>query len=229
MPQPPKRPPTVLTGCAGEHFVAYRLSVMNYLAALTRGGSPSVDVFAGTVNGQKTVTIQVKTARNAFCPSTRRKPDSAYWEWTLSAKAKDLCGESVFYAFVDLRERDGDPAKSMPDVFIVPAKDVKEHVQTFNKRPGGSPFYCFDIPEKDKDKWYEAWHLIRERLGDGHLPQEPRSPMINIDENIADADWPKRTDDTKNFQVPTTSKTSKTDEKQPNKSKPGKGKLRDKL
>jgi hypothetical protein len=33
----PKRA-TALTGAAGEHFVAYKLSAMNYPVALTRGG-----------------------------------------------------------------------------------------------------------------------------------------------------------------------------------------------
>jgi hypothetical protein len=58
--------PTALTGCAGEHFVAYRLSAMGYVAALPRGGSPSVDLMVGTVDGRNTVTVQVKTKSQAF-------------------------------------------------------------------------------------------------------------------------------------------------------------------
>ena len=38
---------------------------MNYLVALTRGGSPSVDLMVATPNGKKTVTVQVKTAIQA--------------------------------------------------------------------------------------------------------------------------------------------------------------------
>ena len=36
---------------------------MGYLVALTRGGSPSVDLMVATPNGKKTVTIQVKTRK----------------------------------------------------------------------------------------------------------------------------------------------------------------------
>jgi len=104
--------PNVLTGCAGEHFVAYRLSAMGYLVALTRGGSPSVDLMVGTPNGQKTATIQVKTAIKAFSAATKKNPISC-WYWRLTSKAKDLCGESVFYAFVDLRGGAGEPSKPM--------------------------------------------------------------------------------------------------------------------
>lgn len=35
---------STLTGAAGEHFIAYRLSAMGYPVALTRGGSPTVDL-----------------------------------------------------------------------------------------------------------------------------------------------------------------------------------------
>src|SRR3990172_9316203 len=91
--------PTALTGCAGEHFVAYRLSAMGYLVALTRGGAPSVDLMVGTPDGKKTVTIQVKTANKAFLKYKKRAKDNC-WYWRVNPKAKDLAGKSVFYAFV---------------------------------------------------------------------------------------------------------------------------------
>jgi hypothetical protein len=153
-----KKVPTALTACAGEHFVAYRISAMDYLVALTRSGSPSIDLMVATADGKKTVTIQVKTAKKAFFPPTKKHP--GFWEWIIgSQKAKDLRGESVFYAFVDLKGGAGEP-----DVFIVPADFVASNLLGFPKPPKEATAFWFDIEEKDKDKWQEAWRLIRERL-----------------------------------------------------------------
>ena len=155
--------PRALTGCAGEHFVAYRLSAMGYLVALTRGGSPSVDLMVGTADGKKTVTIQVKTANQAFF-SYKKKPEDNYWDWRVSSKARELRGESVFYAFVNLNQGEGESSKSMPrpEVFIVPADDVAKNLNTYPETNPTS--FWFDIMAKDKDRWHEAWRLIEERL-----------------------------------------------------------------
>ena len=184
------------TGCAGEHFVAYRLSAMNYLVALTRGGSPAVDLMVATPNGEKTVTIQVKTMIQARFKSG--------WNWRLSSKAKELCGESVFYAFVNLNDCVGEPSGAtpkpdkMPEIFIIPADIVKSNLATFPHGSSKPTDFWFNIIENERDitdklkgiwaehgKWHEAWHLIKERLGDdggllveqiessdGHLPLE---------------------------------------------------------
>ena len=171
MPPQPKlqKQNKIMTGCAGEHFVAYKLSTMDYLVALTRGGSPSVDLMVGSPNGKKTVTIQVKTARQAFLPYVRNREKSS-WYWHVGAGAQHLCGESVFYAFVDLRENTKDSAKSesMPDVFIVPADFVSKNLNNYPKPPQKPTDFWFDILEKDKGRWHEAWHLIRKQLDDDH-------------------------------------------------------------
>jgi len=52
---------TTLTGAAGEHYVAYKLSAMGYPTALTRGGSPVIDLMVGDLSGNGSVSIQVKT------------------------------------------------------------------------------------------------------------------------------------------------------------------------
>ena len=86
-------------------------------------------------------------------------PKDNCWYWRVNPKAKDLAGKSVFYAFVDLKE-----GKEQPDVFIVPADFVGKHLNTY---PKGSPkptSFWFDIMEEDKDKWHEAWHLIKSIL-----------------------------------------------------------------
>jgi hypothetical protein len=56
------RQSTALTAAAGEHYVAYKLSAMGYPVAMTRGGSPTLDLMVGDLSGHS-VSIQVKTSR----------------------------------------------------------------------------------------------------------------------------------------------------------------------
>ena len=160
----------MVVGCAGEHFVAYRLSAMGYLVAMTRGGSPSVDLMVATHDGKSTVTVQVKTAKNAWLKSKRGEGN---WYWHVGPKARTLTGPSVFYAFVDLKGgtgegETGEPRKpDMPDVFIVPADYVAGpgNLETYPKNDPKPTDFWFDIPEHGERRWREAWHLINERLG----------------------------------------------------------------
>ena len=59
----PKRA-TTLTGAAGEHYVAYKLSLLGFPTALTRGGSPVIDLMVGDLTGENAVSIQVKASSN---------------------------------------------------------------------------------------------------------------------------------------------------------------------
>ena len=56
----------ILTCTAGEHFVAYRLSLMGYTVGTTRGGATAVDLLVTNSNGDKSISVQVKTSRDAF-------------------------------------------------------------------------------------------------------------------------------------------------------------------
>src|SRR5205085_4875506 len=50
-----------LIAAAGEHYVAYALSCLGFTAALVRQGAPSIDILASTLDGGRTIGIQVKT------------------------------------------------------------------------------------------------------------------------------------------------------------------------
>jgi len=66
---------TALTGAAGEHYVAFYLSALGYPVALTRGGSPTVDIMAGSLDGEHTISIQVKTS-NWAKRDFKKKPEN---------------------------------------------------------------------------------------------------------------------------------------------------------
>src|SRR5207249_4589445 len=120
-----------------------------------------------------------------FVPATRRDP--SYWYWEIGAKERELRGESVFYAFVDLKLGKGEPPTPMPtpDVFVVPAdvvatmrndafpKLTKDERTTWVGVWGEPPkqqryFFHIEADENRKEKekkYWESWHLIEEALG----------------------------------------------------------------
>ncbi len=144
---------TALTAAAGEHYVAYRLSQLGYAVALTRGGAPVIDLMVANRKGEA-VSVQVKTSSDAHW-TFKRDPTKNYWNWDVGEKAKHSDGESLFYAFVDLK---GSVPGTSPDVFVVPAKDVATQVKAEEKR------ITFSIMETDKALYFEKWGLITNRL-----------------------------------------------------------------
>ena len=152
---------TVLTGAAGEHYVAYKLSAMGFAVAMTRGGSPTVDLMVGDLSGHA-VSIQVKTARWAHRQYVRSNAKNR-WEWDVNYKVVNIRSDSIFYAFVDLK---GDTSQS-PDVFIVPSHIVADAIERDTK-PSDKRI-MFRIHESFAENFQERWDRITERL----TPAEP--------------------------------------------------------
>lgn len=152
----PKRA-TSLTAAAGEHFVAYKLSLLGLPAAMTRGGSPAIDLMVGDLSGNNAVSVQVKASSNAR--RVYKKEENAHknhWEWDVGPKGKSLRGDSIFYAFVNFG---GKKNALTPEVFIVPSSAVAEFL---NRRPRNR--YMYWIKDSQEDQYLEAWHLITDRL-----------------------------------------------------------------
>ncbi|HMO15294.1 MAG TPA: hypothetical protein PKD64_10380 [Pirellulaceae bacterium] len=147
---------TSLTAAAGEHFIAFKLSQMGYPAALTRGGSPTIDLMAGNLDGSETVSLQIKTSSGAW-REYKRKPENNHWEWPVGHLAKTLNGKSIFYAFVDLKWSGDD--ENIPDVFIVPSKAVHDAFAETNWSMN-----VFWILETEKSKYYNNWTPITKLL-----------------------------------------------------------------
>jgi hypothetical protein len=145
---------TALTAAAGEHFVAYKLSALGYPVAMTRGGSPTVDLMVGDLSGKGAISIQVKTSN--WAARSRKKDGKKWWEWDVGRKALELRGDSIFYSFVDLR---WDPSVTTgPEVYIVPSAVVANFV-----KPDWSRF-MFWIYEEEQAKCHDRWDLIQMEL-----------------------------------------------------------------
>ena len=142
---------TVLSGVAGEYFVAAELSKRGYIASITLRNTKGVDVLCSNENATKTVSIQVKTN------------SSSQRSWLLNQKSEDYYEDNLFYVFVNLNENE-----KHPDFFIVPSKIVakycKEGHAEWLGKPGkrgqkhnDTPMRKFDDPE---EKYRDRWDLL---------------------------------------------------------------------
>ena len=154
----PKRA-TALTGAAGEHYVAYKLSALGYPVALTRGGSPAIDLMVGDLSGSNCVSIQVKTSNNARRSYKRDKnKHKNHWEWDVGKKGISLKGDSILYAFVNLKGTPTESRNPHPEVFIVPSCVVSSFLDRKMSR------YIFWIKDSEKSKYLEKWHFIIDKF-----------------------------------------------------------------
>jgi len=146
---------TAITGTAGEHFVASRLATMGYVVALTRGGSPSIDLLIATADGSRTAILQVKTSSSAL---RGRNPTNTFWEWPVGWGAADLEADRLWYAFVDLRSWPDE--KDYPEVYLVPSGEVAAQIQYERKHKWSRSFFRLGTPE---GKEYSNRDLYREQ------------------------------------------------------------------
>ena len=143
-----KNKTNVLTGSAGEYFVAAELSRRGVVAALTMSGTDAFDILAVNKVG-RSYSIQVKTTQY-----------EKKLRWLLSSK--DENPKANFYVFVNLNG-----TEKQPDYYIMRATEVaaaiKEEHETWlatPKRDGTAhkPInmrqIILDQQDKSKDRWY---------------------------------------------------------------------------
>jgi len=144
-----------LIGSIGEHYVAYQLSRRGFVVGLIRGGNQSVDLLVTNENGDKRISLQVKTMSEPF-HERKRNPQQSNWHFFVHDKGCFINEEGFVYAFVDLRSN----CDLQPLVFIVPSKDVNDFV---GPDPDDWEIPSFHIYINEKDKYLERWDYI-ERL-----------------------------------------------------------------
>lgn len=143
-----KNKTNVLTGSAGEYFVAAELSRRGVVAALTMSGTDAFDILAVNKAGDS-YSIQVKTTQY-----------EKKLRWLLSSK--DEKPKADFYVFVNLNG-----TEKQPDYYIMPATEVaaaiKEEHETWLAKPkrdgtAHKPInmrqIIIDQQDKSKDRWY---------------------------------------------------------------------------
>lgn len=145
-----KNKTNVLTGSAGEYFVAAELSRRGVVAALTMSGTDAFDILAVNKAGCS-YSIQVKTTQY-----------EKKLRWLLSSK--DENPKADFYVFVNLNG-----TEKQPDYYIMRATEVaaaiKEEHETWlatPKRDGTAhkPINMRQIILDQQDKSKDSWYLI---------------------------------------------------------------------
>lgn len=150
-----------LTGTAGEHYVAYKLSLMNIVAAIPREGAPTVDILACNLDATRTISIQVKTTD--WAQRTRGRGDKKklnHLEFPLGYKAATHYAKDLYFAFVDLRGIEW--VEEQPDVYIVPSKVVFDHLSS---RLEGNKMVRFHPHATMMEKYKNNWDIVRKALG----------------------------------------------------------------
>jgi hypothetical protein len=102
---------TILTGIAGEYFVAAELSRRGYVASVTLRNTRGIDVLASNADATEVVGIQVKTNQNA-----KR-------QWLLSEKAERDIAAKLVYVFVNLN------GTELPEFYVVPREVVATYIR----------------------------------------------------------------------------------------------------
>ncbi len=132
---------TAITGATGEYYVAAYLSALGLVVALPRGGVPLFDLLVADTETGKSISLQIKTAKNPLNPS---KKHGDYYAWDVSKKVLEVSDvtHTHWYAFVSLN--DWTNCDKKPDIFFVSVLDVAENVKKEeNNKPNATRlFYC---------------------------------------------------------------------------------------
>ena len=150
-----------LTGTAGEHYVAYKLSSMGLVAAIPREGAPTVDILVFDDRTSKTASIQVKSTEWATRERGRgenRKPN--HLEFPLGYKATNYNSENLFFAFVDLNGLNWD--EKAPDIYIIPSEFIYNYCLPWKDKVKMWRFHI-DIPKIQEFK--NNWSPLLQFLG----------------------------------------------------------------
>ena len=149
----------ILSGIAGEYFVAGELSRRGYLASITLRNTAHIDILAS--NGEKTVNIQVKT-------KCRERADN----WNLGSKPLEYKNikNNFFYVLVDISSSQDN--KEI-EYYIISKNQLNEQVEKGHllwqsgKKSNGEPrksetriFKIESHPELNIEKCKNNWNQL---------------------------------------------------------------------
>ena len=154
-----------LTGVAGVHFVASYLSFLGFHAVPTTRNVRGPDLLVSSIDGFRTLTLQVKTTMWAARERGRgeqRKPH--HLEWDVGWSSARLNNSNLWFAFVDLKA-----FEELPDTYVIPSTVV------FTYFEGGDPETWTRAryhPLVEEVALYKnAWEQLKQALSE--TPAEP--------------------------------------------------------
>ena len=141
--------------------MASKIALLGYIPALVRQGAPSVDVLVSTLDGGKTVGVQVKTTEWGI--RTRGRGESKVpheVQFPLGHHAIEQTDNSSIFCFVDLRVFE---EGAMPDVYVVPAKTLKRYYRGVDIHR--FTFFRLHWPVSRMKRFKNNWEPFRKALG----------------------------------------------------------------
>jgi len=149
-----------LIAAAGEHYVAYALSCLGFTAALVRQGAPSIDILASTLDGGRTIGIQVKTTEWAERTRGRGEEKKPFeLQFPLGHRAIEQASPNTVVCFVDLRGLD---FNEQPNVYVVTTRTLIEQYRGKDIRQYS--YFRYHRPIEEMDKFKNNWQPIIEAL-----------------------------------------------------------------
>ncbi|MNR82475.1 hypothetical protein D3C72_132340 [compost metagenome] len=139
---------SVLSGIAGEYFVAAELTRRGFIASITLRNTRGIDILATPESGGQAIEIQVKTSQ------------SEKW-WLLSKACEEIRDPGRFYVFVRLLDD-----HLRPEFYIVPSRvvavEAKERHLVFLNKPRSKPIKDTAIREfhDETGRFLERWDLL---------------------------------------------------------------------
>ena len=149
--KPSAKIPPMLTGVAGEYFVAAELSRQGYIASISLRNTRGIDILATNQDGSRSITIQCKTNQ------------SGQRNWMLNKKSESFFAKDHFYVFVALKK-----LATRPSFHVVPSKIVADHIKYYHRKwlrtPGLLGQKHKDTPMRkftdSTDEYRDRWDLL---------------------------------------------------------------------
>jgi hypothetical protein len=147
-----------LTGVAGVHFVASYLSFLGFHAVPTTRNVRGPDLLVSSIDGFKSLTLQVKTSMWASRDRGRGElKKTHHLEWDIGWSSARLNSPNLWFALVDLRE-----FQELPDTYIIPSNVI------FTYFDGGDPEIWrrarYHPLIEDVAQYKNAWEQMKKAL-----------------------------------------------------------------
>ncbi|MEO8287813.1 MAG: hypothetical protein ABI670_15400 [Chloroflexota bacterium] len=142
---------TILSGIAGEYFVAAELTRHGYIASITLRNTRGVDILATHVVTKKAMTIQVKTSQGA-----KKK-------WVLDASVETAASDNHFFVFVNLNGITDRPSFHIVASSVVSIYCREGHAAWLaTPGRGGRPHGTSNVREfhDHENRYLDQWDLL---------------------------------------------------------------------
>ncbi len=155
--------PGVLVGTAGVYYVASQLAAQGLHAAITHGNAPSVDILVGFSDGTSSLSLQVKTSKQALVERKKKPP---YYNWAVGERSARLNHPDLFFALVNLRlsrfVNVESEKQALPEVFIVPSSVV--YAAFAGRSDYGKKWPWWSPGVQRMEQYKNKWTLLHDHL-----------------------------------------------------------------